>query len=169
MESDHIRDLDANRYHEPTPSPSKEGSPAIRAAFRSHLGRGAGVGRLPRKWEGEAPAEPWNPPKNGLRSLTLPGKTRNVPESVFSSEAVSSMDGGFMEKMRTYRDQRGGLSVNVQARQRDADLDARAGPRGRGELDVAANRSRRWPLPFDIGWVCGRHPLRFSTKETLSA
>ncbi|MDA1276211.1 MAG: hypothetical protein O2960_19525 [Verrucomicrobia bacterium] len=53
---------------------------------------------LPRKWEGEAPAEPWNSAKNGFdRSLTLPDKTRIAFESVFSSEAVSFSEGSFME------------------------------------------------------------------------
>jgi len=53
--------------------------------------------RLPRKWEGEAPAEPWNSAKMGFdRSLTLPHKTRNALASAFSSEAVFFLDGGFM-------------------------------------------------------------------------
>ena len=48
--------------------------------------------RFPQKWEGEAPAEPWNSDKNGFdRSLTLPHKMRN------GLEAVSFLDGGFME------------------------------------------------------------------------
>ena len=53
--------------------------------------------RLPQKWESEAPAEPWDPRKNGFdRSLPPPGRTRNVLASVFSSEAVSFLDGGFL-------------------------------------------------------------------------
>ena len=58
--------------------------------------------RLPRKWEGEAPAEPWNSAKMGFdRSLTLPHKTRNAVESMFSSEAVSFLGGGFMGRLRS--------------------------------------------------------------------
>ncbi|MDA1275672.1 MAG: hypothetical protein O2960_16760, partial [Verrucomicrobia bacterium] len=45
--------------------------------------------------------EPWNSAKMGFdRSLTLPHKTRNTVESMFSSEAVSFLDGGFMDPMR---------------------------------------------------------------------
>jgi len=61
--------------------------------------------RLPRKWEGEAPAEPWNSAKMGFdRSLTLPHETRNAVESMFSSEAVSFFDGGFMGRENVRRD-----------------------------------------------------------------
>ena len=76
-------------------------SPALRR-FRP-ANAGTTTYRLPRKWEGEAPAEPWNSAKKGFDSLTFPHKKRKALESVFSSEAVSFLDVGFMGSPERHR------------------------------------------------------------------